>query len=489
MEPDEILEDYFNGDMSAARAISHFNDFSGNTQGRLWLAYNVRQRDPSTTSPPSFWIDEGRIADPVPARDLEREVAEEETGIPVDRQWHQRPSQVATPEGAFDEAVADRKQAQAERGGDGGGGSYIRPAGLVGSYPAGQLEQRRHGRGPMETTDWLRDMLNQQRLINEDLPVRESWQREWGGEGDNGDDSLGPYNLSDDFNLEAWSRQQGLGQNPYIPDWAQDYINQQRLINEDLSPSENYIWNSDVLEEETLGRTRTGDGPIEDLFDPEYFRDAENIDLAKALYMKRLGISDIGQSRYQKWLMKQFMTPYTEFMLRGAGLLGGLAGGNDMDFRDYLAQREGPMSRLQGDFMGAILDMEPVEQFGLFDLLGGGGTGAVAQRVYQGALRDQSPGWVAQGRAAQAFDPNVIGSFDISQAALDTENLTSFLSYLRDRFLPNQFLPNQLQPNQFQPDSADPTVLPEFLDQIKEQETQGRTGGGFKGFYGDLGFP
>ena len=371
MEPDEILEDYFNGDMSAARAISHFNDFSGNTQGHLWLAHNVRQRDSSVPSPPSFWIDvgaeEGRLADtPVPSRgDLDRLVVEEETGIPVDRQWHRRPSQVATPGGALEGAVADRKQAQA-------------------------------------TLQFLAD---------EERRKAEERQRE---EEKRKADAAAAAELAE--------LQRELDETKAELD---------RLLNLTTDEDDPTVVTPPVTE---------------NIFNPAYFRDPENIDLAKALYMQSLGISDIGQSRYQKWLMDQWNTPYAEFMLRGEGLLGGLEGGEDMDFRDYLAQREGPMTELQGDFMGAILAMEPEEQFGLLDMLAGGETGNIAQRVYQGALQDQYPDWSAKARAARAFGPNVTGSFDISQEALGMENLTSFLSYLRDRFLPDRTIHPTLLP-------------------------------------------
>jgi hypothetical protein len=365
MDAYEILQDYFSGRYSADDTVLRFNAFSGNTQGRAWLAYNVRQSDPSITSPPSFW------RDAVPAeqdeQDLDRLVAEEESGIPVDRQWSERPSQQPTPGGAFGGAVLERQRRLDERA---------------------QAAQRR------------RDEEAARRRRDEEAAAAAD---------DGMDDGIGVGEVIDTPEMTEFERE----------------LDEALTVTPTVTPS------------------RT-----ENIFDPEYFRDPAHRDLAKGLYMQHLGISDVGQSRYQKWLMDQWLTPYTEFMLRGQELLGGLEGGIDMDFRDYLAQREGPMSRLQGDFMGAILDMDPEEQVGLFDFLGGE-TGAVAQRVYQGGLRDQVPGWVAQARAARAFDPNVITSFNISDAALDAENLTSFLSYLRGRYNPDS-----------QPSTTNPMMLP-----------------------------
>ena len=162
---------------------------------------------------------------------------------------------------------------------------------------------------------------------------------------------------------------------------------------------------------------------------------------------QHLGIPIAGGSRYQQWLADQWKVAATEYLLLQRGLLGGLGEGNEeQSFQQYLAGRESGVSRMKGDFLGALTDMKPNEQVGLlesmssneqFDLFDGMGTlgDMVMQQVFLGSLQGRYPRFIAEARAAQAFSDSVKGAYAISPGALREENPIPFLNYLKDKYL------------------------------------------------------
>jgi hypothetical protein len=85
--PHVILRRYFAGKISKNAAIQQFNLLQGNdpidNAGKNWLRWNIQQRNPDIANRvtsfdelPEKWTDKS----PPPVRDLEKEIAEEETG-------------------------------------------------------------------------------------------------------------------------------------------------------------------------------------------------------------------------------------------------------------------------------------------------------------------------------------------------------------------------------------------------------------------------